>query len=106
MDHKPRPIGAAIDIGAYEFGVAPVTGDYNHNGIVDAADYTIWRDTLGSTTNLAADGNGNHLIDAGDYDVWKANFGSSEAEQALAWSRSRLCSLLLLGDLTTLGIAP
>ena len=22
-------------------------GDYNHNGIVDAADYTVWRDTLG-----------------------------------------------------------
>ncbi len=26
--------------------------DYNGNGIVDAADYTVWRDTLGSTTDL------------------------------------------------------
>ena len=24
-----------------------LTGDYNGNGIVDAADYTVWRDTLG-----------------------------------------------------------
>ena len=34
------------------FGMT-VPGDYNDNGIVDAADYTIWRDTLGSTTDLA-----------------------------------------------------
>jgi hypothetical protein len=26
-----------------------LAGDYNHNGIVDAADYTVWRDTLGQT---------------------------------------------------------
>jgi hypothetical protein len=24
-------------------------GDYNHNGIVDSADYTIWRDSLGQS---------------------------------------------------------
>ncbi len=27
-------------------------GDYNHNGTVDAADYVVWRETLGSTTDL------------------------------------------------------
>jgi autotransporter-associated beta strand protein len=51
------------------------TGDYNRDGIVDAADYMVWRTSLGSTTNLAADGNGNGSIDPGDYDVWKSNFG-------------------------------
>jgi hypothetical protein len=76
LDHKPRPLGAAVDIGAYEFG-AFLFGDYNHNGIVDAADYTVWRDSLGSTVKLDADGNVNHMIDASDYDVWKANFGTS-----------------------------
>ena len=50
-------------------------GDYNHNGRVDAADYTVWRDTLGSISDLAADGNNNGSIDDGDYTVWKSNFG-------------------------------
>ena len=29
-----------------------IQGDYNHDGVVSAADYTVWRDTLGSTTIL------------------------------------------------------
>ena len=52
-----------------------LTADYNHNGIVDAADYTVWRNTLGTTANLAADGNGSGAIDSGDYTIWKSNFG-------------------------------
>jgi hypothetical protein len=53
-------------------------GDYNRNGVVDAADYVLWRNTLGqSGAGLAADGNGNNTIDAGDYNVWRSNFGRS-----------------------------
>jgi concanavalin A-like lectin/glucanase superfamily protein len=59
-------------------------GDYNGSGIVDAADYTVWRDSLGSTTNLAADGNQNGSIDSGDYDVWKANYGNHSGSGASA----------------------
>ena len=47
-------------------------GDYNGDDIVDAADYTVWRDSIGSTTNIAADGNGNGVIDNGDFDVWRS----------------------------------
>jgi len=40
--------------------------------IVDAADYSVWRDSLGRTgTGLAADGNGDHAINHVDYDLWK-----------------------------------
>ena len=59
-----------------------IAGDYNHDGIVDTADYTVWRDTLGRTgSGLAADGTGpggvpDGVVDQLDYDFWKANFGS------------------------------
>lgn len=60
-------------------GVLEVAGDYNHNGIVDAADYTVWRDSLGSVSDLDANGDNNGtsegVIDAADYVVWKTNFG-------------------------------
>jgi hypothetical protein len=60
-------------------------GDYNGNGVVDAADYTVWRDTLGQLgMGLAADGNGNNQIDAGDYSVWKSHFGNSVGGGSLA----------------------
>jgi len=34
----------------------PLAGDYSFNGVVDAEDYAVWRDTLGSTNDLRADG--------------------------------------------------
>jgi CSLREA domain-containing protein len=76
--------GARIDIGAFELipddAVRVLFGDYNQNGIVDAADFTTWRDTLGRTgltPYSGADGNGNGMIDAGDYQVWKDHFGQT-----------------------------
>jgi hypothetical protein len=54
-----------------------VAGDYNQNGVVDAADYSVWRDTLGSTSDLRADGSGNGIIDVTDYAVWKTHFGQT-----------------------------
>ncbi len=45
--------------------VASLQGDFNSDGTVDAADYTAWRDGLGTTYTQA------------DYDVWKLNFGQS-----------------------------
>lgn len=50
-------------------------GDYNGDLVVDAADYTIWRQNFGSTTALDADGNLNGIVDSADYTVWRANFG-------------------------------
>ncbi len=56
--------------------IAELAGDYNQDDVVDAADYTLWRDTLGqSGSGLAADGNCNDEIDTGDYDIWKSHFG-------------------------------
>src|SRR5262249_34902769 len=53
-----------------------LAGDYNHNGVVDAADYVLWRKTLNQAgAGLPADGNGNGVVDQADYNIWRANFG-------------------------------
>jgi predicted outer membrane repeat protein len=75
---------ARIDIGAFEFQTlaAPaMPGDYNKSNNVDAADYVLWRKTMGSNVAAytGADGSGNGVIDQADYDVWKANFGKSRS---------------------------
>ena len=52
-------------------------GDYNKNGVVDTADYVVWRKTLGQAVAFlsGADGNGTGAVDNGDYSCWRANFG-------------------------------
>jgi hypothetical protein len=53
-------------------------GDYNGDGWVDAADYTVWRDHLGDADESALNGNGDgeNGVDAGDYTRWVDNFGT------------------------------
>jgi len=55
------------------------TGDYNRNGLVDAADYTVWRNSLGRSVpnGDGADGNQDGVITQLDYNIWKLNFGAS-----------------------------
>ena len=51
-------------------------GDFNQDGVVDAADYVLWRNTKGQTgTGLAADGDDDQTVDQADYNLWRANFG-------------------------------
>lgn len=53
-------------------------GDYNEDGLVDAADYTVWRDHLGQSVLLAGDTTPGEVTQE-DYDVWKSNFGATAA---------------------------
>jgi hypothetical protein len=61
------------------------TGDYNENGVVDAADYVLWRDTLEQTVNpagIGADGDMSGTVDSADYEFWRARFGNMIAGSA------------------------
>jgi hypothetical protein len=52
---------------AYVFDITRLPGDFNNDGTVDAADYVVWRNGLGTTYTQV------------DYNAWRANFGRSAA---------------------------
>jgi hypothetical protein len=75
--------GSSIKVG--ELHSPPLlAGDYNTNGIVDAADYAMYRNTLGMSVIpfTGADGNGNGTVGPEDYDVWRQNFGAIQHDAA------------------------
>jgi hypothetical protein len=61
-----------------ESTIAGLPGDYNNDGTVDAADYTLWRDNLGLDSSvLGGNGSGAASVVQADYDLWKSHFGES-----------------------------
>jgi hypothetical protein len=65
-----------IELGRERFPTGR-NGDYNNNGVVDAADYPVWRKTLAQfvvNPGDGADGDESGQIDPGDYDFWRARF--------------------------------
>jgi hypothetical protein len=50
-----------------------VPGDYNANGVVDTADYVLWRN--GGPLQNEVDNPG--VVDAGDYSPWRERFGNT-----------------------------
>ncbi|HEX4412106.1 MAG TPA: hypothetical protein VH107_00665 [Lacipirellulaceae bacterium] len=69
--------GMAIDNVSFlaSIGTPPagVQGDYNNNGVVDMADYVLWRN--GGPLQNEVDNTG--TVDAGDYAAWRTRFGNT-----------------------------
>jgi hypothetical protein len=86
-----------------------VAGDYNGDGVVDAADFTVFRDHLGGdSTTVFPPGTRNPTysgpIGTSDYDYWKAHFGANSGLFAAvtAVPEPSICMLMLvLGILLT-----
>ena len=88
---------------------AGLPGDYNSDGVVNAADYVVWRNNNGTNVALAnerADANTPGVADQEDYDFWVAQYSGGMgtahgvgvpeptawllvAIAALAWAGSR-----------------
>ncbi len=58
---------------AVQGGPVGVDGDYNNNGVVDAADYVLWRN--GGPLQNEVDNPG--TVSDGDYTAWRARFGKT-----------------------------
>ena len=57
--------------------VVSIPGDYNGDLLVNAADYTVWRNTLGQSVAAGegADGDRDAMVDIDDYLIWKETYG-------------------------------
>ena len=60
-----------------------LSGDYNNNGVVDAADYVVWRTNQGTTNVLPNDPIGG-MIGTAQYNQWRAHFGQTAGSGASA----------------------
>lgn len=75
-------------------------GDFNLDGAVDAADYTVWRDNFGNSESiLYTAGDGSGTVDQGDYNLWVANFGTIASSTAVPEPTT---AILLMGGVAVL----
>ena len=56
-----------------------VPGDYNSDGVVDAADYVVWRNNLGTNFQLPNEVSGTTpgSVTQEDYTAWRSRFGNT-----------------------------
>ena len=62
---------------------AGLPGDYNNDGTVDAADYTVWRDNVGAPAGTLANDPNPGAIGQAQYDTWRSSFGATSATGSL-----------------------
>lgn len=62
------------DVDMFLNGAASLPADYNADGVVDAADYTVWKDHW-LQFNAPGDGDGDGFTGNTDYEVWAAAYG-------------------------------
>ncbi|WP_197525382.1 PEP-CTERM sorting domain-containing protein [Pseudobythopirellula maris] len=83
-------VGSTLTL--YYNTAVPLAGDYNGNGVVDAADFTVWRDGFE---------NGEYTM--AHYDTWVANFGMTAEPPVDTQSVPEPAALAMLG-LLALGL--
>jgi hypothetical protein len=73
--------------------VAQPWADFDRDGRTTAADYVVWRDTLGSKVDLTADADRSGAVDMSDYAMWKEGYLDSLAiDEALAMAGAPVTS--------------
>jgi hypothetical protein len=84
----------------------PPPGDYDGNGVVEPADYSVWQNGFGAaaTPRTGPDGNGNGLVDTADYTVWRDHLGQiapgAAASTSIPEPATIVLACLILGALS------
>ncbi|MEQ8848708.1 hypothetical protein [Botrimarina sp.] len=79
-------------------------GDYNNDGVVDAADYTVYRDNVGAPEGTLLNDPAGGLIGAAQLQAWQDNYGATVGGSATAIPEPS--AALLIGMAALLGGAP
>ncbi|MCO6044430.1 hypothetical protein NG895_10985 [Aeoliella sp. ICT_H6.2] len=98
LPRSAREASTTIEVEAVsnEFGVSDVSsftlnwrnlptglaGDYNNDGIVDLADYTVWRNNLGGQASSLFNNPYATNVGSQQYTIWKANYGAVAASSS------------------------
>jgi hypothetical protein len=92
--------------GIVEYIPGGLTGDYNDDNFVDAADYVVWRKNAGTKNSLPNDPIGG-AIGAAQYENWRASLGSSGAGASASAAESAVPepSAWILALVPVLGLA-
>lgn len=73
-------VSGTLGIDNITLGPAPapvLAGDYNDDGVVDAADYVVWRNHLGDPAGTLENDIDGGPIGTAQYSTWKAHFGET-----------------------------
>lgn len=73
---EPLPGYGTADV-VFQFGATPLSlaGDYNGNGLVDAADYSVWRDALTAASTSLLNDPTPGTVDESDFAYWRDHYG-------------------------------
>lgn len=93
--------GSTAPIHQYSFTLPQplLAGDYNGDHIVDAADYSVWRDLLGTSVTMPNEAETPGVVTSEDYDVWRAHFGETTNTASAAVPEPAAWLLLAFGVL-------
>jgi WD40 repeat protein len=78
--------GGFLEATAFVVVPTSLVGDFNNDGVVDEADYVVWRNAS-STATLPNDRSPG-IVNASDYADWRSNFGNSAANGTSLGSNS------------------
>ncbi len=104
---KANWLGGSDNWSPIAFAIPALPGDYNNDGSVDAADYVVWRDAVGTNVSLTNEAATPGFADVEDYAVWKHYYGRRLASVALSVAVPEPASVvgLLISGLASLFFA-
>jgi hypothetical protein len=80
-------------------------GDYNDDLVVDAADYTVWRNNVGEAAGTLPNDPVGGTIGEDQYATWRANYGKTAGGETLSNTAAPEPSGILMLGIGVIGLA-